>query len=306
MSRRAKRQTGALAAAVLILAAAVFIDGTKQPARQAAAGGGAVAVRMEVLTPPVCLDVCSPEPNTVITDGSSISGYGNVVINGYATPPVTGQYRFRVSYGFGINTTDARGHEAWYPLPKETLPGGSESAVISTVQDLDSVSDVTFVGFGVPGSSGPATSLTFAATNLEIPSEGTKSVRPLISGPLVDQVRIDITDYKTNVPVPCGGSDTSSGRVNESIKFFASTGMFVSVHTHMERPGSNGPDQDGDPANNRWWEFTTPQTVWVPANSWTEVMQVVANTTTGTNVFHAGEISSDGRKIETFCSFDTG
>lgn len=260
-----------------------------------ASADGTVTPRVELHTVVVGADGV-PMPGPVVACGGSVSGEGEVLVDEYATATLAKQYQFRS--GYGVNG----GTESWYGNGYETIPGGAETFIGSQVQDIDP--GVTSVTFTLNAVGYTRSSCAIHTSNIPSAGEGLKSVRPQITGGLVDQVRIVASEYATNAPITCGDTTTPHlSRVQWDIQMLSSVGRFASYHTHIESPDKSGPDQDGNPANNRWWERTIPQQKWIPANQWTTVATFVSATNPGINVIHAGEISADGQKVETFCSW---
>lgn len=179
---------------------------------------------------------------------ASVSGVGNIRMLGYATwtgaNTVYGTKPLRVLYG-----QSADGSKSWYSDVKPTLPPNVEVLAAEMVQDLNE---------GVPQDTFKFNTNTCVlnVSNLPAQSEGMKSVRSTYTSQVHD-IRVEVFKYSDGTPVPCGAFTPAVGRVN--VKLFATadvTGDY-DFHVHQEVPAdkSIGPDQDGNPANVRWWEM---------------------------------------------------
>jgi hypothetical protein len=282
--QRSTRTVAVIAAAVLVAAIAVNIQAPS------------VTQRMVLQR---------ADTGAVIPCGGSASGIGDIIVTNFATAMKPGTFQFRE--GYGING----GNEAWYDnfyatfgATKPQLPVGVETMVSQVVQDVDNIG-VTKTTFTFNSIGNTKLSCTINVSNIKAVSEGVTSQRPLVSGDLVDDVRIVAEEYATKKPVTCGDTTTDNlSRIRYTVQFFSDTGVWASVHTHVENPGKTGPDQNGDGLNNRWWERTQTQSRFVPANTWTTMIDVTTANESGINVIHGSEASQpDDRRIEEFCSF---
>lgn len=220
---------------------------------------------------------------TPIACGSSIAGVGNVRAVGYAT--VQGATRIRVGYGAGATTVA----EAWYTTGTYSPPAGVESSVVDIVQDLiPNQSGHTF-RVAVPGSTAIA-ECSITATSIPAVTEGMKSPR-LPAPEAVDALSIAVTSYKSGLPIPCGTSapQSVSGRLAFTVRASNDVDLKLNLHMHNEMPLANGPDQDGDPANRRFWEGAFNH-LFVPSGG-TEVVALsgVNGAQVGRNAFHFGQ-----------------
>lgn len=242
-------------------------------------------------------DLINPATGAKIPCGATASGVSVVLLKGYATG--TGAPRFRVGYG----PAGSQNAESWYGVDP-SLVSAQEKLVADVAQDLIPGNGTHMFAFGaVTGLQHCA--VTF--NNIPSPSTGETTGRPLALDP-VDGLRILLFTYKTNVPIPCG-SMAQTGRIRAEIQAKNVNGGYHAIHTHQELPpskGGNGPDQDGDGYDRRFWEKAAFD-VWVPGGSvWTTVnTTLVAGTGPGNNTFHAaeGHVSTGG--IETFCSYNS-
>lgn len=209
------------------------------------ASPGALTTRMELFKP----DGLGGWTQIHCADGTAtVDGVGNVRMLGFATwsgaNPIYGTKPLRVLYG-----QSADGSKAWYSDVHPTLPPNVEVLAAEMVQDLNVGSPVDTFKFNT-------NTCVVTVNNLPAQSEGQKSDRSTYSSEVQD-LRIEVTKYSDGTPVPCGQLTEGVGRVN--VKLFATadvTGDY-DFHVHQEVPADQaiGPDQDGNPANVRWWEM---------------------------------------------------
>lgn len=213
--------------------------------------------------------------NSSVTNIGNIRATGTIVTSGQAE-------RVRIGYG----TSESA--EAWYVVTNHQPPPATTTRVTSIVQDLDPSSTTHTFNFSILGKA--TTSCTITASAIPALTEGSKSPRTSAVTSL-DSIRAEVRSYKTATPIPCGSAAApgEGGRVAFTIYATSSLPLSLDLHLHNELPGANGPDQDGDPANSRFWEgawfgISVPTSAEIAVTN-----QGVNGANLGVNAFHFGQ-----------------
>lgn len=181
-------------------------------------------------------------------DGTdTLSGVGDVRVVGFASSDVAAQPRLRLTYL----------HESWYEYAFPSLPGGGQEVqVFDSIQDLTSLRSAYNFTWEIVGGVNPAV-CSFTAINVPATSESFISRRSTPTN-IVQGLEVKVKEYASGVEIPCG-STTTVGRVKYTLLVdptLTPPGSY-DFHVHIETadPIATGPDQDGAPADHRWWEM---------------------------------------------------